>query len=89
MKTTKEIIIEQIDIGYEMAERCCVMDECEDSAEALWQNFMGQSAGAAMAGSAIFRSQNDDESANEVLNHFNEVVAPKFEKLYRKLVGLE
>lgn len=89
MKTSKEIFIEQIDRGYEMAERCCSTSSDKKTAEMLWQNFNGQSCGAALAGSALFNELEYPKLADEICKHYNEVVAPKFEKLYRKLIGLE
>ena len=89
MKTIKEITIEQIDYAYETLERISHMDNMKSIHDTLWQNFSGQAAGAAITGASILREMDDNASANDVLDHYNHVVAPKFEKLYKKMAGLE
>lgn len=89
METIKEITIKEINSAYETLERVLGMGGMENSKEVLWQNFSGQAAGATMTGAEIARKMGDEASAKEIYNHYNDVVAPKFEKLYRKIVGLE
>lgn len=89
METIKEITIKEINSAYETLERVLGMGGMESGKEALWQNFSGQAAGATMTGAEIARKMGDEATAKEIYNHYNDVVAPKFEKLYRKMLGLE
>lgn len=89
METIKEITIKEIDSAYETLERVLGMGGMESIEERLWQNFSGQAAGATMTGAEIARKMGDEATTKEIYNHYNDVVAPKFEKLYRKIVGLE
>lgn len=89
METIKEITIKEIDSAYETLERVLGMGGMESIEERLWQNFSGQAVGATTTGAEILRKMGDEASAKEVYAHYNDVVAPKFEKLYRKIVGLE
>lgn len=89
METIKEITIKEIDAAYETLERVLGMGGMESIKERLWQNFSGQAAGATMTGAEILRKMGDEASTKEVYDYYNDVVAPKFEKLYRKIVGLE
>lgn len=89
MKTIKEITIKEIDAAYETLERVLGHEGMENIKEALWQNFSGQAAGATMTGAEIARKMGDEITTKEIYDHYNNVVAPKFEKLYKKLVGLE
>ena len=83
----KEITIKEIDSAYETLERALGMGGMESIKEVLWQNFSGQAAGATMAGAEIARKLGDEATTKEIYDHYNNVVAPKFEKLYKKLVG--
>lgn len=89
MKTIKEITIKEINSAYETLERVLGHEGMENIKEALWQNFSGQAAGATMTGAEIARKMGDETTTKEIYDHYNNVVAPKFEKLYKKLVGLE
>lgn len=89
MKTIKEITIKEIDAAYETLERILGHEGMENIKEALWQNFSGQAAGATMTGAEIARKMGDEATAKEIYDYHSNVVAPKFEKLYRKIVGLE
>lgn len=89
METIKEITIKEINSAYETLERVLGMGGMENFEERLWQNFSGQAAGATMTGAEIARKIGDEATAKEIYNHYNDVVAPKFEKLYRKMLGLE
>lgn len=89
MDTIKEITIKEIDCAYETLERVLSMGGMENVKEVLWQNFSGQAAGAAMTGAEIARKLGMAITTKEIYDHYNNVVAPKFEKLYKKLVGLE
>ena len=89
METIKEITIKEIGSAYETLERVLGMGGMESIEERLWQNFSGQAAGATMTGAEILRKMSDEASTKEVYDYYNDVVAPKFEKLYRKIVGLE
>lgn len=89
METIKEITIKEIDAAYETLERVLGMGGMESIEERLWQNFSGQAAGATITGAEILRKMGDEASTKEVYDYYNDVVAPKFEKLYRKIVGLE
>lgn len=89
METIKEITIKEINSAYETLERVLGMGGMESIEERLWQNFSGQAAGATMTGAEILRKMGDEASTKEVYDYYNDVVAPKFEKLYRKIVGLE
>lgn len=90
METTiKEIIIKEIDAAYETLEHVLGMDGMESAKERLWQNFSGQAAGATMTGAEILRKMGDEASAKEIYNYYSDVVALKFGKLYRKIVGME
>ena len=89
MDTIKEITIKEINCAYETLERVLGMGGMENVKEVLWQNFSGQAAGAAMTGAEIARKLGMTITTKEIYDHYNNVVAPKFEKLYKKLVGLE
>lgn len=89
METIKEITIKEINSAYETLERVLARDGMESIKEALWQNFIGQAAGATMAGAEIARKMGDEATAKEIYDYHSNVVVPKFEKLYRKIVGLE
>lgn len=89
MDTIKEITIKEIDCAYETLERVLNMGGMESIKERLWQNFSGQATGAAMTGAEIARKLGMAITTKEIYDHYNNVVAPKFEKLYKKLVGLE
>lgn len=89
METIKEITIKEINSAYKTLERVLGMGGMESIKERLWQNFSGQAAGATMTGAEILRKMGDEASTKEVYDYYNDVVAPKFEKLYRKIVGLE
>ena len=89
METIKEITIKEINSAYETLERVLGMGGMESIEERLWQNFSGQAAGATITGAEILRKMGDEASTKEVYDYYNDVVAPKFEKLYRKIVGLE
>lgn len=89
METIKEITIKEINSAYETLERVLGMGGMESIEERLWQNFSGQAAGATMTGAEILRKMGDEASTKEVYDYYNDVVAPKFEKLYRKMLGLE
>lgn len=86
METIKEITIKEIDSAYETLERVLGMDGMENVKEVLWQNFSGQAAGATMTGAEIARKLGDETTTKEIYDHYNNVVAPKFEKLLRKIV---
>lgn len=89
METTiKEITIKEIDAAYETLERVLDMDCMESIKDVLWQNFSGQASGATMVGAEIARKLGDETTTKEIYDHYNDVVAPKFEKLYRKIVGV-
>ena len=85
----KAITIKEIDSAYETLECVLSRDGMESIKEVLWQNFSGQAAGATMTGAEIARKMGDEATTKEIYDHYNNVVAPKFEKLYKKLVGLE
>lgn len=86
----KEITIKEINSAYETLDRVLGMSSSMESyKEVLWQNFSGQAAGATMTGAEILRKMGDEASVKEVCDYYNDVIAPKFEKLYRKIVGLE
>lgn len=85
----KEITIKEIDAAYETLERVLGMNGMESVKDVLWQNFSGQAAGATMTGAEIARKMGDEASAKEIYDHYNNVVSPKFEKLYRKILGME
>ena len=89
METIKEITIKEIDAAYETLERVLGHEGMENIKEALWQNFSGQAAGATMTGAEIARKMGDEATAKEIYNYHRNVVAPKFEKLYRKIMELE
>lgn len=89
METIKEITIKEIDAAYETLERVLSHDCMIGIEERLWQNFSGQAAGATMTGAEIARKMGDEATTKEIYDHYNNVVAPKFEKLYKKLVGQE
>lgn len=89
METIKEITIKEIDAAYETLERILDRDCMKDIREKLWQNFNGQAAGATMTGAEIARKMGDEATAKEIYDYYNNVVALKFGKLYRKIVGLE
>ena len=89
METIKKITIKEIDAAYETLERVLARDGMESIKEALWQNFSGQATGATMAGAEIARKMGDEASTKEIYDHYNNVVAPKFEKLYRKIMNIE
>lgn len=89
METIKEITIKEIDSAYETLERVLAQDGMESIKEALWQNFSGQAAGATMTGAEIARKMGDEAIAKEIYGYHSNVVALKFEKLYRKIMGLE
>lgn len=89
METIKEIAIKEIDAAYETLERVLARDGMESIKEALWQNFNGQVAGATMTGAEIARKMGDEATAKEIYSYYSDVVAPKFEKLYRKIMGLK
>lgn len=82
----KEITIKEIDAAYETLERVLGMKSVK---EVLWQNFSGQAAGATMTGAEILRKMGDEASAKEIYNYYCDVVGPKFEKLYRKILNME
>ena len=86
--TIKEITIKEIDAAYETLERVLNMGGMESIKEILWQNFSGQAAGATMGGAEIARKLGDETTTKEIYDHYNDVVAPKFKKLYRKIVGV-
>lgn len=88
METIKEITIKEIDATYETLERVLARDGMESIKEALWQNFSGQATGATMTGAEIARKMGDEATAKEIYDYHSNVVAPKFEKLYRKIIGL-
>ena len=85
----KEITIKEIDAAYETLERVLGMNGMESVKEVLWQNFNGQASGATMTGAEILRKMGDEVSAKEIYDYYNDVVALKFGKLYRKITGLE
>lgn len=85
----KEITIKEIDSAYETLERILDMDNMESIKEILWQNFNGQAAGATMTGAEILRKMGDETSAQEIYSYYDDVVALKFKKLYRKIMGME
>lgn len=90
METTiKEITIKEIDSAYETLERVLSRDGMESIKEVLWQNFSGQAAGATMTGAEIARKMGNEATAKEIYDYYNNVVALKFGKLYRKITGLE
>lgn len=89
METIKEITIKKIDAAYETLERILDRDCMKDIKEKLWQNFSGQAAGATMTGAEIARKMGDKATAKEIYSYYSDVVALKFGKLYRKIVGLE
>lgn len=89
METTiKEITIKVIDSAYETLERVLSMGGMESFKEALLQNFSGQAAGATMTGAEIARKLGDEATTKEIYDHYDNVVAPKFEKLYRRITGV-
>lgn len=85
METIKEVTIKEIDSAYETLERVLGMNGMENVKEVLWQNFNGQAAGATMTGAEIARKLGDEATTKEIYDHYNNMVAPKFEKLYKKL----
>ncbi len=85
----KEITIKEIDAAYETLERVLGMNGMENVKEVLWQNFNGQASGATMTGAEILRKMGDEVSAKEIYDYYDDVVALKFGKLYRKITGLE
>lgn len=85
----KEITIKEIDAAYETLERVLSMDSMESIKEILWQNFSGQAAGATMTGAEILRKMGDEATAKEIYNYYSDIVALKFEKLYRKIMNIE
>lgn len=85
----KEITIKEIDAAYETLERVLGMNGMESVKEVLWQNFNGQASGATMTGAEILRKMGDEVSAKEIYDYYDDVVALKFGKLYRKITGLE
>lgn len=85
----KEITIKEIDSAYETLEHVLSRDGVESIKEVLWQNFSGQAAGATMTGAEILRKMGDEATAKEIYDYYNNVVALKFGKLYRKITGLE
>jgi len=85
----KEITIKEINSAYETLDRVLGRGGMESYKEVLWQNFSGQATGATMTGAEILRKMGDEASVKEVCDYYNDVIAPKFEKLYRKIVGLE
>lgn len=85
METIKEVTIKEIDSAYETLERVLGMNGMENVKKVLWQNFSGQAAGATMTGAEIARKLGDEATTKEIYDHYNNVVAPKFEKLYKKL----
>lgn len=88
METTiKEITIKEIDSAYETLERVLSRDGMESIKEVLWQNFSGQAAGATMTGAEILRKMDNEAAAKEIYDYYNDVVGPKFEKLYRKIMN--
>ena len=89
METIKEIAIKEIDVAYETLERILARDGMESLKEALWQNFSGQATGSTMTGAEIARKMGDEATAKEIYDYYSNVVAPKFEKLYRKIMGLK
>lgn len=89
MKTIKEITIKEIDAAYETLERVLGHEGMENIKEALWQNFCGQAAGATMTGAEIARKMGDEATAKEIYDYYSTVVALKFGKLYREIIGLE
>lgn len=89
METIKEITIKEIDAAYETLERVLGHEGMESIKEALWQNFSGQAAGATMTGAEIARKMGDEATVREIYDYYNNVVALKFGKLYRKITGLE
>lgn len=89
METIKEIAIKEIDVAYETLERVLARDGMESFREAVWQNFSGQATGSTMTGAEIARKMGDEATAKEIYDYYSNVVAPKFEKLYRKIMGLK
>ena len=89
METIKEITIKEIDVAYETLERVLARDGMESLKEALWQNFSGQATGSSVTGAEIARKIGDEATAKEIYDYYSNVVAPKFEKLYRKIMGLK
>ena len=89
METIKKITIKEINAAYETLERILDRDCMKDIKEKLWQNFSGQAAGATMTGAEIARKMGDEATAKEIYDYHSNVVALKFGKLYRKIVGLE
>ena len=89
METIKEITIKEIDAAYETLERVLARDGMGSFKEALWQNFSGQAAGATMTGAEIALKMGDEATAKEIYSYYSDVVALKFEKLYRKIMGLK
>lgn len=85
METIKEVTIKEIDSAYETLERVLGMNGMENVKEVLWQNFSGQAAGATMTGAEIARKLGDEATTKEIYDHYNNVVAPKFKKLYKEL----
>lgn len=85
----KEITIKEIDSAYETLERVLSGDGMESIKEVLWQNFSGQAAGATMTGAEILRKMGNEAAAKEIYDYYNDVVGPKFEKLYRKIMNKE
>lgn len=85
METIKEVTIKEINAAYETLERVLPQDCMKGIEKLLWQNFSGQAAGATMTGAEIARKMGDEATMKEIYDHYNKVVAPKFEKLYKKL----
>lgn len=89
MDTIKEITIKEIDCAYETLERVLGMGGMESIKEVLWQSFNGQASGATMTGAEILRKMGDEATAKEIYDYYDNVVALKFGKLYRKITGLK
>ena len=87
METIKEITIKEINSAYETLERVLRREGMESIKEALWQNFSGQAAGATMTGAEILRKMGNEAAAKEIYDYYNDVVGPKFEELYRKIMN--
>ena len=83
----KEITIKEIDCAYETLERVLNMGGMESIKERLWQNFSGQATGATMTGAEILRKMGNEASAKEIYNYYRDVVGPKFEKLFDKILN--
>lgn len=88
MEAIKEITIKEIDAAYETLERVLGHDCMKGIEKLLWQNFSGQASGATMTGAEIARKMDDETTAKEIYDYYNNVVALKFKKLYKELEGL-